>query len=74
MNRLTTLSVTHTASTVASFTYTLGSAGNRLSVTENSGRRADFTYDALYRLTARRSPAVRENGAIGYCTTRSAIA
>ena len=34
-----------------SFTYTLGPAGNRLSVTDHTGRVVDYTYDELYRLT-----------------------
>ena len=37
---------------LASYSYILGSAGNRLSVTELSGRRVQYGYDGLYRLTS----------------------
>ena len=37
--------------TLASYAYTLGPTGNRTSVTELGGRKVDYTYDALYRLT-----------------------
>ena len=52
---------------VASYAYTLGAAGNRLSVTELSGRSAIYTYDDLYRLTSETiAGAVSQNGAISY--------
>jgi hypothetical protein len=38
LNRLTDVSVTKASATPASYAYTLGAAGNRLSVTEQSGR------------------------------------
>jgi RHS repeat-associated protein/uncharacterized repeat protein (TIGR01451 family) len=37
---------------ISSFTYTLGAAGNRLSVAELSGRTVTYGYDDLYRLTS----------------------
>jgi len=37
--------------TIASYAYTLGSTGNRLSVAELSGRSVTYGYDDLYRLT-----------------------
>lgn len=37
---------------LASYSYTLGAAGNRAAVTELTGRTANYTYDALYRLTS----------------------
>jgi RHS repeat-associated protein len=50
LNRLTNISSGKT-STLASYAYTLGAAGNRLTVAELSGRTVSYTYDALYRLT-----------------------
>ena len=37
---------------MASYSYTLRAAGNRLSVAELSGRTVAYTYDDLYRLTS----------------------
>jgi RHS repeat-associated protein len=53
---------------LASYTYALGPAGHRLSVTESSGRRASYGYDATHRLTAEEitgAPAAG-NGRLGY--------
>jgi RHS repeat-associated protein len=50
LNRLTNVTAAR-GSTVASYAYTLGAAGNRLSVTEHTGRTVGYTYDELYRLT-----------------------
>ncbi|MFH2046861.1 MAG: RHS repeat-associated core domain-containing protein [Pseudomonadota bacterium] len=52
---------------ISSYYYTLGPAGNRLSVVEQSGRTVNYTYDALYRLTqeAITDPALG-NETIGY--------
>ncbi len=63
-NRLLQASVEGTGGVLARYTYTLGAAGNRLSVSELSGRTVRYTYDALYRLGAGadpddRRPAVR---------------
>lgn len=52
---------------LASYAYTLGPAGNRLSVAELSGRTVQYTYDNLYRLTSETiSGAASQNGAISY--------
>ena len=53
---------------LASYTYTLGPAGNRLSVSELSGRSVSYSYDALYRLTAETvtGAAQQANGTVGY--------
>ncbi|HEY6248722.1 MAG TPA: RHS repeat-associated core domain-containing protein [Candidatus Angelobacter sp.] len=52
---------------IASYAYTLGAAGNRLSVTELSGRTVQYGYDDLYRLTSETiSGAASQNGTISY--------
>jgi YD repeat-containing protein len=60
LNRLTNLQSTcgtaasgcgPSGAPIASYTYTLGAAGNRLSVVELSGRTVSYGYDDLYRLT-----------------------
>jgi RHS repeat-associated protein len=52
---------------IASYTYTLGAGGNRLSVVELSGRTVSYGYDDLYRLTNEAiSGASAQNGAIAY--------
>jgi YD repeat-containing protein len=53
---------------LASYTYALGPAGHRLSVTEASGRRAAYTYDAAHRLTAEEITGAPPagNGRLGY--------
>jgi RHS repeat-associated protein/uncharacterized repeat protein (TIGR01451 family) len=52
---------------IASYAYTLGAAGNRLSVAELGGRTVNYTYDDLYRLTSETiSGAATQNGTIGY--------
>lgn len=50
LNRLTQLSATKGV-TLASYTYTLGAAGERRSIAEIGGRSVSYTYDPLYRLT-----------------------
>jgi RHS repeat-associated protein len=68
LNRLTDLTVSRIAP-VASFTYALGPAGERLSVVESGGRRVNYTYDALDRLTSENitgSPLAATNGSVGY--------
>jgi YD repeat-containing protein len=60
LNRLTNMQSTCGAGTgcgaprtaIASYGYTLGAAGNRLSVSELSGRTVTYGYDDLYRLTS----------------------
>jgi YD repeat-containing protein len=58
--------------TIASYTYTLGPAGNRTAVTEANGRQVDYSYDALYRLTgeAINADPSGPNGTIGYVYDR----
>jgi RHS repeat-associated protein len=52
---------------LASYAYTLGPAGNRLSVTELSGRSVTYTYDELYRLTSETiAGAAIQNGVVNY--------
>src|SRR5262249_7810380 len=61
--------VTKSATTLASYAYTLGAAGNRLTVTENTGRVVTYSYDALYRLTQEQitsNSVTANNGTIGY--------
>jgi RHS repeat-associated protein len=68
LNRLTNLSSSK-GGTLASYTYTLGAAGNRLSVSELNGRQVGYTYDALYRLTKETisgDPTPSGNGSIDY--------
>jgi hypothetical protein len=50
-NRLTSLGVNKAATAIASYAYTLGAAGHRLSVSELSGRTVNYGYDSIYRLT-----------------------
>ncbi len=76
LNRLTTMqSVCGTTATgcgaagaaIASYTYTLGAAGNRLSVVELSGRNVNYGYDDLYRLTSESIAGTSaQNGTIRY--------
>jgi RHS repeat-associated protein len=50
-NRLTRLrNLRADSSVVSSYIYSLGASGERIRVTEDSGRRVDYTYDPLYRL------------------------
>src|SRR5947207_3055280 len=46
-----TASRTRRPATPASYAYTLGPAGNRTQIAEASGRRVDYAYDDLFRLT-----------------------
>jgi hypothetical protein len=64
LNRLTSMQSTCGASApgcgaagtaLRSYAYTLGAAGNRLSVAELNGRTVNYGYDDLYRLTNGRS-------------------
>ncbi len=51
----------------ASYSYTLGAAGNRLSVVELNGRNVNYGYDDLYRLTSETiAGAAAQNGTISY--------
>ena len=52
---------------ISSYTYTLGPAGNRLSVAELTGRTVQYTYDAIYRLASETiTGSATQNGAISY--------
>jgi YD repeat-containing protein len=50
LNRLTYIEHRSPTGIFSSFRYTLGAAGNRLSVQEQSGRQVRYQYDSLYRL------------------------
>src|SRR5258708_4194379 len=50
-NRLASLAVANSSTPLAGYGYLLDAAGHRLSVTELSGRTANYSYDDLYRLT-----------------------
>ena len=63
LNRVTSLNAT-----VASYSYTLGPAGNRRSAVESSGRTLNWNYDGIYRLineTISLDPRSK-NGTISY--------
>ncbi|HKG80759.1 MAG TPA: RHS repeat-associated core domain-containing protein [Pyrinomonadaceae bacterium] len=51
INRLTNLTVAKTGTNLASYAFTLDKTGRRLSVTEQSGRTVNYTYDTVYQLT-----------------------
>ena len=51
LNRLTFLQDTNGGNVIASYAYTVGLTGLRDTVIENTGRRVDYTYDALDRLS-----------------------
>ena len=68
LNRLTNLASNANGAAVASYAYTLGSAGNRTGVKELSGRKVSYSYDNLYRLTLETiaGDASGLNGTLGY--------
>ena len=68
LNRLTDVAATKSAAALAGYNYELGAAGNRLSVTELSGRKVSYTYDDTYRLTDETITGDPQgtNGAVGY--------
>jgi RHS repeat-associated protein len=51
LNRLTFLENRNTAGVISSYRYTLAPTGRRDAVLEDTGRRVDYAYDALDRLT-----------------------
>jgi YD repeat-containing protein len=51
-NRWTNLAVNKSATALASYAYTLDTAGHRWSVSELSGRTVNYGYDSRYRLTS----------------------
>src|SRR5262249_45989072 len=68
VDRMTQLTHSKSATTLASYTHTLDPTGRRLSVTENTGRVTTYTYDSIYRLkseTVSAHPA-SGNGALNY--------
>jgi len=66
LNRLTNVSVSK-GTPIASYGYTLGAAGNRLTVSELSGRQVTYNYDNLYRLTKETvSGDASSNGVVDY--------
>jgi RHS repeat-associated protein len=52
LNRLTQMGASKNAPSISNYAYTLGAAGNRLTVAELSGRSVAYGYDSLYRLTS----------------------
>jgi RHS repeat-associated protein len=69
LNRLTSMRGSKGTGTLASYGYTLGATGNRLSVVEANGRKVNYTYDDLYRLkseTISDDPATANNGSVNY--------
>ncbi len=52
LNRLTQVGAAKAGTPQSSYAYTLGAAGNRLTVAELSGRNVAYGYDSLYRLTS----------------------
>jgi RHS repeat-associated protein len=52
LNRLTNVTNARGGTVLSSFAYTLGPAGNRVQVTENTGRLVGYSYDDDYKLTA----------------------
>src|SRR5262249_59378556 len=69
LNRLTSMGSAKGATNLSSYAYTLGPAGNRLSVSELSGRTVNYSYDDIYRLTGETTssdPTAANNGSISY--------
>jgi RHS repeat-associated protein len=66
LNRLTNLTVANAGGNLASYAYTLGPAGNRTQVVENTGRTVNYAYDDLYRLASETIANSANNGAISY--------
>jgi RHS repeat-associated protein len=67
LNRLVYLENDGPGGVISSYRYTLGPTGRRDSVTEDTGRHVDYTYDALDRLTLEKiTDAVFGNRNIGY--------
>ncbi len=70
LNRLTNLNVQAQSGTLASYTYTLGAAGNRTAVAEtlqSQQRTVTYAYDSVYRLLGETiTDTVGPSGAISY--------
>jgi len=75
LNRLTSM-VHHKGpqQPLASYTYTLGAAGNRLSVAEQDGSTISWTYDDAYRLLTETRTAAGGSGGSGGSSTPTATA
>jgi RHS repeat-associated protein len=52
LNRVTQVGSSKNSSPISNYAYTLGAAGNRLTVAELTGRTVNYGYDSLYRLTS----------------------
>jgi RHS repeat-associated protein len=68
LNRLTQMGASKKSSSISNYAYTLGLAGNRLTVAELSGRSVAYGYDSLYRLTSEdvTSDPDNKNGTTSY--------
>jgi RHS repeat-associated protein len=68
LNRLTQVGAAKNAVGISNYAYTLGTAGNRLTVAELSGRTVNYGYDSLYRLTSENvtSDPNNHNGTTSY--------
>ena len=65
LNRLTQVGAAKAGTPLSSYDYTLGTAGNRLTVAELSGRIVNYGYDSLYRLTSEAVAADPHNNNFG---------
>ncbi|MET0625293.1 MAG: VWA domain-containing protein [Pyrinomonadaceae bacterium] len=69
INRLTTLTSARGGGVLASYAYAHTPTGQRLSVTEHTGRSVTYAYDAINRLvgeTVAGAPDPAQNGEVGY--------
>jgi RHS repeat-associated protein len=67
LNRLAFLDNEGPSGTISSYRYALDPTGNRTAVVEDTGRRVDYTYDALFRLTDEKiTDSVNGNRDISY--------
>ncbi|MBL8234184.1 MAG: RHS repeat-associated core domain-containing protein [Bryobacterales bacterium] len=69
MERISSVAVTKSGTTLSSQNYTFGFAGNKLTEINNNGRSVSWAYDASYRLTTETvtgDPMPALNGVIGY--------
>jgi RHS repeat-associated protein len=69
LNRLSNLAATRGGGTLASYAYTHAPTGQRLSVTEHTGRTVNFAYDVINRLvneTVTGAPDLAQNGDVSY--------
>jgi RHS repeat-associated protein len=67
LNRLLKQESKKDATVLSGFTYTLNPSGMRTAVTEQDGRKVDYKYDFLYRLTEEKiTDATNGNRTVGY--------